>query len=110
MMQAGEGRKGVKAVVARVGRFLSIALLCSGAPAVAQQTRQGRVVTAGQTGQGEAALTDKAIGRISTRVGNRVQSRVNSRVGRGDPSQTSVLSSFNYAEDQVRRAGRSGRR
>lgn len=96
----------MKALAGRFGCLLSIALLCGGVPAVAQQVRQGRVV-AGQTGVGEAVLTDKPIGRISTRVGNRVQSRVNSRIRRGDPSQIGVLSSFNYAEDQVRRAGRS---
>jgi len=87
-------------------RVLGVTLLCASTSVSAQQVRQGRVVVPGQMGEGQAVLTDKPMGRISTRIGNRVQSRVNSRIGRGDPSQTDVLSSFNYAEAQMRRAGR----
>jgi len=96
----------VKTEVRNIVCLMGVTLLCASTSVAAQQVRQGRVLVPGQTGQEQAILTDKPMGRISTRIGNRVQSRVNSRIGRGDPSQTGVLSSFQQAQDRVGRAGR----
>lgn len=90
---------------------VAVAQIVATAPIAAQQTSSapGQVAqsSVGQAGQRQTAegvdARYRPKRRIPTRIQNRIQSRIATRIDRFHDTQSDAVSSFEAAEDQIRR-------